>query len=1190
MFFSVDIKIGLRYCETKTSTGKFFMSFAHLHLHTEYSLLDGACRIESLVQKAKEYNFPALAITDHGNLHGAIKFYRACKEAGIKPIIGCEVYVAPSSRHEKKGSEEGKNMFHLVLLARNKTGYKNLIKLVTTGYLEGFYYKPRVDKELLASHSDGLLALSACLAGEIPHLVMENRLPECEDKIREFQCIFGKENYFIELQNHNLPGQKKIEPHLLKLADKLGAPFVATNDVHYVGKEKAQAQDVLLCLQTGKFIDTPNRMKFGTQEFYLKSREEMDAVFPDIKEALDNTLHVAKMCNLDISFDELHLPTYKVPEGSTLESYLKELCERGLHEHFPKPTKELKERLDFELKVILEKEFAAYFLIIWDLVRFAKQHGIPVGPGRGSAAGSLVSYCLGITSVDPIKYNLFFERFLNPERTALPDIDMDFCVVRRDEVIRYLVKRYGQEKVAQIITFGTMAARAAVRDVGRVLRIPYTEVDKVAKSIPRDMKLHEAMDMEEMQDYCETSPQGRALLDIAMELEGQARHSSTHAAGIVISDKPLTDIVPLLKTNEGEITTQYEAGDLELLGLLKMDILGLRNLTIIGDTVKLLKKRGVECDIDHLALEDKKTYALLSQGKTIGVFQLESDGMRRYVKELKPEKFEDLIALLALYRPGPLQSGMVDDFIKRRHGKVAVKYQHPNLEPILKDTYGVILYQEQVMQIANALAGFSMAQADILRKAMGKKNPEEMEKMKAAFLDGAGKNKLQAKKADEIFKLMEHFAAYGFNKSHSTAYALIAYQTAYLKTHHTLEYITSMLNSVATNQDEVAKYVQECKNLGIVVEPPDVNKSNVEFSIEGNGIRFGLLAIKNVGKSAESIVSARKEHGAFASFLDLCEKTDLRLVNKRVLDSLAKAGAYDRLHENRARLVASVDSVLRFASDTQKEKQSGQFSLFGGAQETAREKDEGLAENIPEYEKRQKLRFEKEMLGVYLSENPLKELEGLFRKEKLMPIAEAMQRSDRMDVRVGGMITTLAKKVDKKDKPYAFFILEDLSGRVEVLVFSSVYEETQNHLRRDAVIAMDGEIMKKERQVGDAEVEETKLVARSIRVLKSAEEERNESEKIENASLRVLHVQMDKNRLKKELLDIFKSLLASHPGNSPVFLHLASNGSETVMDLSQNYKVSLTPDFVDEIKKLAAIKRVWMEEEESTEDEIIELA
>lgn len=1165
------------------------MSFAHLHLHTEFSLLDGACRIEPLVQKAKEYNFPALAITDHGNLHGAIKFYRACHEAGIKPIIGCEVYVAPSSRHEKKGSEEGKNMFHLVLLARNKTGYKNLIKLVTTGYLEGFYYKPRVDKELLASHSDGLLALSACLAGEIPHLVMENRLPECEDKIREFQDIFGKENYFIELQNHNLPGQKKINPHLLKLADKIGAPLVATNDVHYVGKEKAQAQDVLLCLQTGKFVDTPNRMKFDSQEFYLKSREEMDAVFPDVKEALDNTLHVAKMCNLDISFDELHLPSYRVPEGTTLESYLKELCERGLHEHFPKPTKELKERLDFELKVIIEKGFAAYFLIIWDLVRFANQHGIPVGPGRGSAAGSIVSYCLGITSVDPIKYSLFFERFLNPERTALPDIDMDFCVVRRDEVIRYLVEKYGQDRVAQIITFGTMAARAAVRDVGRVLHIPYPEVDRVAKSIPRNMELKKAMEMvSELQEYCETSPQGKALIDIAMELEGQARHSSTHAAGIVISDKPLTDIVPLLKTNEGEITTQYEAGDLELLGLLKMDILGLRNLTIIGDTVKLLKARGVELDVEQLSLDDKKTYALLSQGKTIGVFQLESDGMRRYVKELKPEKFEDLIALLALYRPGPLQSGMVDDFIKRRHGKVAVKYPHPKLEPILQDTYGVILYQEQVMQIANALAGFSMAQADILRNAMGKKNLEKMEKMKVSFLEGAEKNKIPQKKADDIFKLMEHFAGYGFNKSHSTAYALIAYQTAYLKVHHTLEYMTSMLNSVATDQDDVAKYVHECKNLSIPVYAPDVNKSNVEFSIEGEGIRFGLLAIKNVGKSAESVVSARKEHGAFASFLDLCEKTDLRLVNKRVLDSLAKAGAFDALHENRAALVASVDSAIRSAADTQKEKQSGQFSLFGGAQETVKKKNEGLVENVPEYEKRQKLRFEKEMLGLYLSENPLKELEGLFRKERLMPIAEAVQRSDRMEVRVGGMITALAKKVDKKDKPYAFFILEDLSGRAETLVFSSVYEELQHLLQRDAVIALEAEIMKKERQVGDAEVEETKLVARAIRVLKSAEEEKKETEKYEHPALQILHVQMDKNRMKKELLDIFKSLLASHPGESSVFLHVAANGSETVMSLP--HKVAVSDEFLKEVEKISATKRVWTEKSESMEEEkVIEL-
>ncbi len=1172
------------------------MSFTHLHLHTEYSLLDGACRIESLIKKSKEYNFPALAITDHGNMHGAVKFYRACKKAEIKPIIGCEVYVAPSSRFEKKGVEgEGKNMFHLVLLAKNKTGYKNLIKLVTAGYLEGFYYKPRVDKELLAQHSNGLIALSACLAGEVPHLAMENRLQECEDKIKEFQEIFGKENYFIELQNHNLEAQRKTNPHLLRLAKKIGAPLVATNDVHYAEKRNAYAQDVLLCLQTGKFIDTPNRMKFETQEFYLKSREEMDAVFPDLQDALDNTLHVAKMCNLEISFDELHLPSYKVPEGATLESYLKELCLRGLHERFPDPPDALKSRLDYELKVIIEKGFAAYFLIIWDLVRFAKQHGIPVGPGRGSAAGSIVSFTLGITNIDPVKYGLFFERFLNPERTALPDIDMDFCVVRRNEIIQYLVERYGQDHVAQIITFGTMAARAAVRDVGRVLHIQYSEVDKIAKSIPRNMDLKQALEIaQELQEYCETSPQGKTLLEIAQELEGQARHSSTHAAGIVISDKPLTEIVPLAKSSEGDVTTQFEAGDLELLGLLKMDILGLRNLTIIGDTVKLLKEqRGVELDIEALPLDDKKTYSMLSQGKTTGVFQLESEGMRRYVKELNPDKFEDLIALLALYRPGPLQSGMVDDFIKRRHKKVAVKYPLPPLEPVLKETYGVILYQEQVMQIANVLAGFSMAEADILRKAMGKKNPEEMAKMRASFMSGARNNKISEKKAGDMFALMEHFAGYGFNKSHSTAYALIAYQTAYLKTHYPLEYMTCMLNSVATDQDDVAKYVQECKNLGIAVYAPDINKSRAEFSTEGEGIRFGLLAVKNVGKSAESIVSGRNEHGAFTSLLDCCEKVDMRLVNKRVLESLVKAGALDALYANRAHLIASVDNALKLAADAQKEKQSGQFSLFGAPDASSRRNDEGLIPLVPDYEKKLRLRLEKEMLGMYLSENPLKDLEKLFKKERLLPIAEVTQKNDRAAVRTGGMIATLTKKIDRNEKPYAFFILEDLTGRIEVIVFSSLYESVQHVISRDAVVAVDADVTKKETHVGTEEIEETKLMARSIRLLKGAEDGLQEKSAEDKPANKTLHVLMEKSSLGKEHLDMFKSLLAKHPGESPVFLHVKHNGTETVLDLTQSHKVQLTPEFVNEIQKLTATRRVWeenMEEEsEAFLGEIVEL-
>ncbi|HPL82659.1 MAG TPA: DNA polymerase III subunit alpha, partial [Candidatus Omnitrophota bacterium] len=845
--------------------------FIHLHLHTQFSLLDGACKIPELLALAKQYNMDSLAITDHGNMFGAVDFYQEAQKAGIKPIIGCEFYIAPGSRQDKTSSSMENASYHLILLSRDEEGYRNLMKLVSLAYLEGFYYRPRIDKDALAEYSKGLIGLSACLKGEIPVMLKQKRFNDALKTADTYLNILGKNNFYLELQENSIPEQKIVNEGLIKISKEINIPLVATNDVHYLTRDKASAHEALLCIQTQTTLDDPNRMRFQADEFYFKSPKEMQSLFKDLPEAINNTVEIASRCNLELDFKEIHLPKYEPPVGETKEEFLEKLCKEGLKKRFDKITPEITERLSHELKIIEKMGFVSYFLIVWDFIHYAKSQGIPVGPGRGSAAGSLVSYLLGITDLDPLKYGLLFERFLNPERMGLPDIDIDFCYERRQEVISYVTQKYGQENVAQIITFGTMQARAVLRDVGRVMGISYADVDRIAKMIPAelDMSLKKALESEpELNNLYRNDPQIHKLITTALSLEGLNRHASVHAAGVVIADKPLSNYSPLFKTSDDQITTGFSMGILEKIGLLKVDFLGLRTLTVIDQALKIIKKtKGIDIDIVKLPLDDPKTYKLLTSAQTMGIFQIESSGMRDLLKKLEPEKFEDIIALLALYRPGPIGSGMLDDFIKRKHNLIPIKYEHPKLESILKETYGIMVYQEQIMQAASILAGFSLAQADILRKAMGKKIPEVMEKQRSNFIHGCVKNSIKESTAAKIFDLIEYFSGYGFNKSHSTAYALISYRTAYLKANYPVEFMTALLTSERDNTDKIVEYVNEAQRMGLVVLPPDINESEGLFKVrDEKTIRFGLLAVKNVGHGAvDSIVESRTAKGNYKS-------------------------------------------------------------------------------------------------------------------------------------------------------------------------------------------------------------------------------------------------------------------------------------------------------------------------------------
>lgn len=1031
-------------------------NFVHLHCHTEYSLLDGAIRIEDLVNQARNLGMPAVGMTDHGVLYGMVNFYHRAKKAGIKPVIGCEVYLAPTSRFEKNTRER----YHLVLLAKDNRGYHNLIKIVSRAWLEGFYYKPRADKDLLYEHREGLIALSACIQGEIPQLILQNKLQEAAEVAREYQAIFGHGNFFLELQDHNLPEEKKVNSRLIQLANRLSLPLVVTNDVHYLKQEEADLHDVLLALQTGKKLSDQDRMSFPNDQFYFKSQEEIYRLFPELRGAYENTLKIAEECEVKLDFNTFYLPDFpESKEGRSPAEMLRAKCKQGLKNKGLVDDQEARERMEYELKIIEEMGYVSYFLIVWDFIDYAERNGIRVGPGRGSAAGSLVSYLLGITKINPLKYNLIFERFLNPERITMPDIDIDFDE-QRDRIIEYVKRRYGKEKVAQIGTFGTMAARAAIRDVGRVIDLPLKKVDRIAKMVPGrpGITLEEALKTnKQLAEYYEQDPDVRKLIDYARGVEGLPRHISTHAAGVVIGPTDLSGIIPL-QTQDKSIITQLPMNDLEELGLLKMDFLGLRNLTIIGKTLELIRERhNKEIDIDNIPLDDPKVYRLLQQGKTLGVFQMESHLFQDLNQKLKPDRFSDLIALLALGRPGPLGSNLVDQFIEARHGKREVEYLHPSLEPILKETFGLILYQEQVMEIASKLAGYTMGEADLLRRGMGKKKKELIANEREKFVQGAVARGIERAIANEIFDQMEYFSGYGFNKSHSTAYALLAYQTAYLKVNYPAEFMAALLSSVMNNLDKVGRYIRECKEMGIEVLPPDINLSDYEFKpVADDKIHFGMKAIKNVGESAIKAIIDEREKKPYKSLEDFIKRVNLSKVNIQVIESLIKAGAFSNFKEYRSQMLVKFEEIYEKVSSSHREHSTGQTSFFDLVdQEEAFYQDTINYPEIDELSLEERLAQEKEYLGIYLSAHPLDQY-----KEKIVYFtdSDSQRYKERQWATLAGMVVEMKEHITKKNNQMAFLTIEDWLGKIEVVVFPDLYSKVRDFLDLGAKLLIRGRV------------------------------------------------------------------------------------------------------------------------------------
>ena len=1035
--------------------------YVPLHLHTEYSLLDGAIRIKELVEQAKQFRLPALAITDHGNLFAAVYFYKQVSKAGIKPIIGCELYVSPGSRFDKNSAENEEKSFHLILLAKDNAGYKNLVTLVTRAYTEGFYYKPRIDMDILEQYSGGLIGLSACLKGEIPYYLQKGMLDRAREKALAYKHVLGPDNFYLEIQANGLPEQIEVNKQLIELSRELHIGLVATNDSHYLRKSDAKAHEVLLCIQTGKTLKDLNRMKFSSDEFYLKSPSEMKEIFKDIPEAVKNTIIIAERCNVEFKLGEILLPQYKVEGGEDPYLLLAKLAAAGLERKIGRDAPQLyKERLQTELNVIRKMGYASYFLIVWDFISYARSNNIPVGPGRGSAAGSLVSYCLDITEIDPLKYGLLFERFLNPERISMPDIDVDFCQDRRGDVISYVSGKYGKDHVAQIITFGTMAAKAAIRDVGRAMDIPYAEVDKIAKLVPNQLKItiEEALRLEpQLKQAYDSDESVKGLLNIAVRLEGLNRHASTHAAGVVISPAPLTDYTPLYRNPADEsIVTQFDMESLEKIGLLKFDFLGLKTLTVIEKTLGYIKQTGRGLNLNDIPFNDKKTYDLLSSSHTTGVFQLESEGMRDILIRMQPNRFEDLIALVALYRPGPM--AWIDDFIKCKKGEKKISYVLPQLKEILDETYGIILYQEQVMMIANKIANFTMGQADILRRAMGKKKIEEMMEQKESFVNGAVKNGIAEKKAAKLFEKMEPFAQYGFNKSHSAAYAFIAYQTAYLKAHYPVEFMAATLSLDVNDTDKIVKSINECRNMKIEMLPPDINLSGREFKVIGNSIRFGLEAVKGVGGAAiGSVLEVRESGGLFESIADLIQRVDSRKVNKKVLESLVKAGAFDSIGISRGTAMRAVNDIL--SSNGKGSRHSGQQSIFGDGKFEPEISSE-------EWDEAELLKNEKDALGFYITGHPLTKYRGKLSALNIKKTSEIGSMSDREDVQIAGVIAAI-KKFQKKGTAdtMAYLTIEDEEGSMEAIAFTDIYRNSLGLLKKDTLVTVKGTIDKTEKGI-----------------------------------------------------------------------------------------------------------------------------
>jgi len=1140
-------------------------SFVHLHLHTQFSLLDGANQIEPLIRQIKTFGQPAVAMTDHGNMFGAIEFYRKAKEIGVKPIIGCEAYMALGSRHAKKDSGLAHNdYYHLILLARNLTGYQNLIKLVSKAYLEGFYYKPRMDKEILKEHHEGLIALSGCLSGEIPYLIGQKDMAGALAVAGEFQELFGKEHFYLEVQANGLDHQRIANAGLIEIHKKLGIPLAGTNDCHYLKKEDARPHELMLCLQTGKTLSDPARMKFDTDQLYVKSTDEIAPAFAEFPGAVANTCRIADCCDLELALNKTHLPQYKAPEGYTRESYVEYLAIEGLKSRLTErpstiPLAVYEQRLREELMVICSMGFAGYFLIVWDIIRFARNRNIPVGPGRGSAAGSLVAYALRITDLDPLVYTLLFERFLNPERVSLPDIDMDFCMDRRGEVLNYVVEKYGSDHVAQIITFGTLGAKAAIRDVGRVLEMPYADADKVAKLVPNQLNitLEQALETEpRLRELVETDPKVRELMTIARSLEGLARHASTHAAGVVISEEPLTDHVPLYKGANDEIVTQYSMGDVEKIGLVKFDFLGLKTLTMIRRAETLIHESHPgqpPLSVELLPFDDAKTFALLSSGKTTGIFQLESSGMRDLLSGFKPDRFEDIIAIIALYRPGPMD--LIPDFIKRKQGKVPIVYELPELEPILKDTYGVIVYQEQVMAIANTVAGFSLGQADILRRAMGKKKPEEMEKLRVKFLEGARQNKIAEKKAEKLYELIQKFAGYGFNKSHAAAYAVVCYHTGYLKAHYPTEFMAALMTTDMGNQDKIVGYFTECRDLGIKVLGPDVNESQKNFAVVDGAIRFGLAAIKNVGEGAvDSVLAIRADSGRFTSFFDFCRRVDLHKVNKRMLEGLIKAGAFDSLGAKRSQLMAMLDHGIEDGAAAQQERERGQTSIFGeelNGDGSAHGHIEPALPNMPEWDQAQRLKYERELTGFYITAHPLARYEATIHALATATTVGIAELSDGKEVRLCGIIATVKSMLTKKGDRMAYMTLEDLQGTVEVIVFPDLFKTVGELIAPERLIRVTGTIDR-----GD---KGTKIRGTKIEPLAD----------VQTQSIKRIHIRLaTKPEVKDQLprlLDVFKR----HPGATAVSLTFRTESAlEAETAPLPHLTVSATESFLADVEEV----------------------
>ena len=1147
-------------------------SFVHLHVHTQYSLLDGANRITDLIKRVKELGMESIAITDHGVMYGVVEFYKEAKKNGIKPILGCEVYTSKRSMYDKQAGIDS-DYGHLVLLAKNNIGYKNLMKIVTLGCTEGYYYKPRVDYETLEKYSEGIIALSACLSGDIPAAILNNDYDRATELANRLNSIFGQDNFYLELQHNGIGDQNLVNQQLIKLSAELGIPLVATNDAHYLLKESAKSHEILLCIQTGKTINDQNRMRFNTDELYIKSPDEMYEHFKNVKEALENTVKIAEMCNVELEFGKLHLPSFTVEEGYTPFEYLKEKCYKGLTERYGENCDDaIVQRLEYELSVISKMGYVDYFLIVWDFIRYARENAIMVGPGRGSAAGSIVAYCLGITSIDPLKYNLLFERFLNPDRISMPDIDIDFCYERRQEVIDYVVRKYGKDKVSQIITFGTMAARNAIRDVGRALDISYGEVDTIAKMIPfqKDMNIDKALEVnQELKQKYDTEEETRLLIDTARSLEGLPRHASTHAAGVVISKNPIVEYVPL-QLNESNVATQFTMGLLEELGLLKMDFLGLRTLTVIRDAVELVEQgHNKKIDIMKIDFDDKNVYKMIGEGKTVGIFQLESGGMTQFMKDLQPNSLEDIIAGISLYRPGPMDQ--IPRYIRNKNNPKEIKYYNPLLESILNVTYGCMVYQEQVMQIFRELAGYSMGRSDLVRRAMSKKKVSVMVEERKNFIygitdddgneivKGAIKNGVDEATANKIFDEMMDFASYAFNKSHAAAYAVVAYQTAWLKCYYPTEFLAASLNSFLGSSDKVSQYVNECKTLNIQVLPPDINESSVKFTVVNEKIRFGLAAIKNVGENAiVSMIAERSQNGYFTSFLDFCQRIEGREVNKRCIESLIKSGAFDSLKVYRSKLIAVYERFLDGISQERKRNMDGQMSIF----EMMQEPQESLQEDYPdikEYPANVLLAMEKEMLGLYVSGHPLSEYQDIFDKNVNLYSKdlfvnnsegdsddiqlEMKKLQDSMKVVVGGIVNSRKTKTTKNNNMMAFIGLEDLFGTMEVIVFPTIFQKFSPLLQMESVVLIKGRLSLRED-------EQPKIICEEVYPVKNLEE-------------KGIYMTFD-HELSKEESIAFRALLKYFSGPTPTYVN--KKGEKIFKKLGRQYWIDVNNVIMEELE------------------------